>query len=226
MTRKAKRLITSSLLFLFLAFITKISYANAESNYSGPILDLFWITVAGSVVVGGLVFGLTIYFLVKYNEKSDTKRKRVVNEGKYEKIWVSFAIILVFILVVISTPVLYSIAYPAQSTTQGAVVIDVQAQRWSWNVAIPSENITKKGMTDPTTDTIPLKVGQEYELNITSIDVAHSFFVYDLAIKVDAIPGQMNTRFFKITDPGTYIVTCAEYCGVNHYTMQFALVAT
>ena len=63
-------------------------------------------------------------------------------------------------------------------------------------------------------------------LNITSGDVAHSFFVYDLAIKVDAIPGQMNVRYFKITDPGTYIVTCAEYCGVNHYTMQFALDAT
>ena len=204
----------------FFAFVMKISIANAESNYSGPVLELFWITVAGSVIVGGLVFVLGAYFLYKYRENNNVKRDSKVNEAKFEKIWLGFAIVLIFILVVISTPVLYSIEYPAQ--TANPVMVNVQAQRWSWSVEVPQYNITANSLASDK-QSITLYTNTLYELNITSRDVAHSFFVYDLAIKVDAIPGQANTRFVKITQTGDYIVTCAEYCGLNHYAMQFTI---
>ena len=229
----------------FFAFVLKIDLGAAESNMSGPIIDLFWITVAGSVVVGGFVFVLMIYFIYKYRENTTTRRNRVKNEAKYEKIWLAFAIGLVVILVAISTPVLYSIEYPAN--TNNAILIDVQASRFSWTVTIPSENITNycgnnfsntscmlqtgapgnnpNALTIPPTGNITLKVGQQYELNISSTDVNHSFFAYDLAIKVDAIPGQFNYRYFSIINPGTYVVTCAEFCGINHYEMQFYIIA-
>lgn len=214
--------------------------ANAVSNMTGPIDQLFWITVAGSIAVGGFVFCLMIYFLYKYKENSKSVRNHVKNELRFEKLWLGFAIVLIVILVVVSTPVLYSIEYPAN--TSGATVINVEAHQWYWNVTIPSENLTTycNGNTVnrnscnlfiasngsiPSTDSINLKVGKEYELNITSGDVDHSFFVYDLSIKVDAIPGQANTRFFSISNAGTYVVTCAEFCGVNHYQMQFDIIA-
>lgn len=247
LTKKTKKLLTLSLLFSFCALLLKIDLGNAESNMSGPIIDLFWITVAGSVVVGGFVFILMIYFIYKYRENTKSVRNRVKDETKFEKAWLGFAILLVVILVVISTPVLYSIEYPA--TTQGAITIDVQAQRFSWTIAIPSQNITtycgnvlnattqkscNMQTTNPAnpnllkigpTDHITLKTHQQYLLNISSVDVDHSFFAYDLAIKVDAIPGQFNMRYFSILNAGTYVVTCAEFCGVNHYQMQFDIIA-
>ena len=208
-------------MFSFFAFVLNVNVANAESNYSGPVLALFWITTAGSVVVGGFVFILGGYYLYKYRESNTSvKRDKVVNESKYEKLWLSFAILLVVVLVVISTPVLYSIEAPTQ--TAGATVIDVEAHQWYWNVDIPAYNVSQTSLRT-TSEQVTLYTNTLYELNITSKDVAHSFFVYDLAIKVDAIPGQANTRFFKINDPGNYVVTCAEYCGVLHYSMQFTL---
>lgn len=246
MKRKTKKLAINTLLLGFFVFILKISIANAESSFSGPVLALFWVTVAGSIVVGGFVFVLGLYFVYKYRESNNVTRNRVKNEGKYEKIWISVAIILVVILVIISTPTLYAIYEP--SNTSGATVIDIQAHRFGWNVQIPTENITSwcgnfnprisntscslqttgndpNHLTVPSQDHITLQVGKYYELNLTSYDVNHAFFAYDLAIKVDAIPGQFNTRFFTITQPGKYVVTCAEYCGTNHYQMQFDIIA-
>ena len=214
--------------------------ANAESSFSGPIIGIFWIMIAGSVVVAGIVFGLGIYFVYKYRETNDVERNRVKNEGNFEKLWIGFAIILIVIVVVISTPTLYAIYEP--SNTNNAVVIDVTGHQWYWSAVIPSQNISNycgsyfpnqtsctlalnsTGQVPPT-ESITQKVGQLYEFNITSSDVNHAVFVYDLAIKVDAIPGQFNTRFFTITQTGTYVVTCAEYCGTAHYDMQFLINA-
>lgn len=222
MTKKTKKLLFYSLVFGFFAFIMKISTASAGSNFTGPVDALFWETVAGSVIVGGLVFVLGLYFLIKYNENKNVKRDKPVNEAKFEKLWLSFAILLVVILVVISTPVLYSIEYPAQ--TSNPIVLNITAQQWAWSVNDTGVNLTQYNLASPQQE-VNVWVGTLYELNITSRDVDHSFFVYDLAIKVDAIPGQYNTRFFKIDSVGKYVVTCAEYCGVNHYAMQFTINA-
>ena len=206
----------------------KTSLAGAESNYSGEVITLFWITTLGSVFVGALVFGLLIYFLYKYRETTSTPRNRVTNEGKYEKIWISFAVLLVVILVVLSTPILLSIDNPNYSN---AIEVDVRAHQWYWDYRFPDQNINYTSLytnTDgsiPASSNITLKVGQWYKLNLTSTDVAHSFFSFDLGFKIDAIPGQVNIKYFKVTDPGTYIVTCAEYCGINHYQMQFKILA-
>lgn len=222
LTKKTKKLLFYSLVFGFLAFVLRISAAYAGSDYTGPVDALFWQTVAGSVLVGGFVFVLGGYYLWKYNEHKDVKRDNKVNEAKYEKIWLSFAILLVVILVVISTPVLYSIEYPAQTTNP--IVLNITAQQWAWEFNDTGVNLTQYNLASPS-DTVTLWTNTLYELNITSRDVDHSFFAYDLAIKVDAIPGQYNTRFFKIDSTGNYVVTCAEYCGINHYAMQFTIVA-
>ncbi len=62
-------------------------------------------------------------------------------------------------------------------------------------------------------------------LEITSRDVQHSFWVPDLAGKVDAIPGHENSMWLKIDEPGLYKGNCAEYCGTMHYDMLIELEA-
>ena len=235
--KKTKKLMTYVSVLVFFAFIWDVSEANAlASNFTGPVGELFWITVAGSIVVGGFVFILMIYFIYKYRESTSTPRNHVASEAKYEKIWLVVAIVLIVILVVISTPVLYQFDAPSQ--TQGAVVINVTAHRFGWNVTIPAQIVnsfnqsrvtgdfeTTVGASVPLSHNITLQTGRLYELNITSVDVDHSFFAPNLDIKLDAIPGQYNNMFFSIVDAGTYLVTCAEYCGTFHYSMQFYIIA-
>ncbi len=64
-----------------------------------------------------------------------------------------------------------------------------------------------------------LPVGQWVEFHMTSIDVIHSFWAYQLGVKADANPGVDNVAYTKIDHPGTITVRCAELCGLWHGAM-------
>ncbi|HEX4999585.1 MAG TPA: c-type cytochrome, partial [Terriglobia bacterium] len=67
-------------------------------------------------------------------------------------------------------------------------------------------------------------VNRNIKLTLTSQDVIHSFFVPAFRIKQDAVPGQYRTMWFRPTQPGTYHLFCAEYCGTNHSRMIGSVV--
>jgi len=71
-----------------------------------------------------------------------------------------------------------------------------------------------------------LKAGQPVQLEIVSLDVAHSFFIYELGIHIDAIPGHINHTWIEVDQPGTYRIECTQFCGTGHYTMLGQLVVT
>jgi len=54
---------------------------------------------------------------------------------------------------------------------------------------------------------------------MTSQDVIHSFFVPAFRIKQDVLPGRYVQTWFTATEPGTYRLFCAEYCGTDHSRM-------
>ena len=56
-------------------------------------------------------------------------------------------------------------------------------------------------------------------------DVQHSFFVPELRVKQDAVPGQVIPVWFEVSKPGTYELVCAELCGWGHYKMKARVVA-
>ena len=60
---------------------------------------------------------------------------------------------------------------------------------------------------------------------MTSRDVIHSFYVPEFRIKQDVIPGRYTTEWFEATQPGTYQILCAEYCGTAHSEMRGDVVA-
>ena len=57
------------------------------------------------------------------------------------------------------------------------------------------------------------------KLDVKSKDVDHDWWVPALGPKIDAIPGQTNTTWFKATETGTFHGQCAEFCGIGHATM-------
>jgi heme/copper-type cytochrome/quinol oxidase subunit 2 len=60
---------------------------------------------------------------------------------------------------------------------------------------------------------------------VSSDDVIHSFWVPRLGGKIDAIPGTRNRILIRADVPGRYGGVCAEFCGVGHTQMSFAVVA-
>jgi cytochrome c oxidase subunit 2 len=84
-------------------------------------------------------------------------------------------------------------------------------------------------MTDPDakddiiTPIIAVPVNREVELLIRSMDVTHSFFVRELRLKQDAVPGMTIHMHFTATKTGDYELACAELCGLGHYRMKSTL---
>ena len=66
---------------------------------------------------------------------------------------------------------------------------------------------------------IAVPVNRPIELLIRSKDVTHSFFVRELRLKQDAVPGMTIPLQFTATQTGTYQVVCAELCGQGHHLM-------
>jgi cytochrome c oxidase subunit 2 len=90
--------------------------------------------------------------------------------------------------------------------------VQVIAQQWRFSYRYPQYGGFE------TTDLV-LPVGQFVEFHVTSIDVIHSFWAYQLGVKADANPGVDNVAYTKINRTGTITIRCAELCGLWHGAM-------
>src|SRR5262249_44029506 len=70
-----------------------------------------------------------------------------------------------------------------------------------------------------------IPVGRPVNIELSSADVIHSFWVPSLSGKVDMIPGQVNRMRIEADRPGVYNGMCAEYCGAQHAHMMIVVVA-
>lgn len=160
-----------------------------------------------------LIFALVIGFSVRYRAGSDAPRERPPRGNmRMEVGWlIGVAIIGVgmwawgaFVFVTEESP-------PAD-----AVPIAVVAKQWMWKVQ--HENGRRE------IDRIHVPVGRPVVLRLTSEDVIHSLFVPAFRIKQDVLPGRYTTLWFQATEPGTYPIYCAEYCGADHSAMRAEVV--
>jgi cytochrome c oxidase subunit 2 len=73
---------------------------------------------------------------------------------------------------------------------------------------------------DIVTATLGIPVNQPVEIILRSKDVTHSFFVRELRLKQDLVPGMEIPIHFTATKTGRYEIACAELCGLGHYKMR------
>jgi len=116
----------------------------------------------------------------------------------------------------------------------GIMTIKVIARQFYWSFEYPNgSSITypngttryyPKGVTID--NFLYLKVGQSVQLELVALDVAHSLFIYELGIHIDAIPGHINHAWLRADVPGTYRIECTQFCGTGHYTMTGELIVT
>src|SRR5690606_22709492 len=70
-----------------------------------------------------------------------------------------------------------------------------------------------------------IPVGKKVRFLVTAADVIHAWWVPDLAVKRDAIPGYVNEAWTYVEEPGTYRGQCAELCGKDHAFMPIVVQA-
>lgn len=96
--------------------------------------------------------------------------------------------------------------------------IEVTAHQWWWEVHYPQQGIRLE-------NEIHIPAGEPVDLLLTSDDVIHSFWVPQLAGKLDMFPGRTNTLRLEADRPGRFRGVCAEFCGLGHSHMAFVVTA-
>jgi cytochrome c oxidase subunit 2 len=101
------------------------------------------------------------------------------------------------------------IATPAAAKTDPPLQVQVIAQQWQFTYRFP-------GYGGVETHNIELPAHTLVKFNVTSLDVIHSFWAYELGVKADANPGVNNVAYVTTNGPLTFHVRCAELCGLWH----------
>src|SRR5580704_8693912 len=96
--------------------------------------------------------------------------------------------------------------------TNDMLQVQVIGQQWTWTYRYPQFG----GMESTT---LMLPVGMPVTFHVTSLDVIHSSWAYQLGVKADANPGVDNVAFVTPKAQGTFVVRCNELCGIWHGAM-------
>ncbi|HEX9044829.1 MAG TPA: cytochrome c oxidase subunit II [Candidatus Limnocylindrales bacterium] len=192
--------------------------ASEQAKSTSQLYSVFF--VAGAFV-WLLVVGLATFAAIRYRQRGNDAHipRQVRGSLRIEAIWTGIPIIAVLVLFALSIMVLNVVE--ARSPDPG-VDLKVTAFRWGWTFEYPAQGISI--VSSPTSEPdVVVPVGVPIHVAMTSVDVNHAFFVPQFLFKRDAIPSHPTTFDFTVSAPGRYPGTCAEFCGVYHWAMRFAI---
>ena len=101
----------------------------------------------------------------------------------------------------------------------------VSGRQFEWRIQYPGPDGVINTPDDLyTVNELHIPLGEDVVLQIESQDVLHSFFLPNLRVKQDVVPGMRQYTWFKANRKGKYDIVCAELCGWGHYKMRGRLV--
>jgi cytochrome c oxidase subunit 2 len=199
---------------------------------------IFWWCVAIAIVV----FGAMIYSLIYHRKSVGAEPAKFSHSTTAEVIWTIIPVIILLIMAVPSAELMIKL----EDTRDPDMTVVATGYQWKWHYAYQGEDVAfysnldrasrsarqrGSGIDPNTVENYlrevdrPLVVpkGAKVRLLLTSNDVLHAWWVPELAIKKDAIPGYMNETWFKAEQAGTFRGQCAELCGMDHGYMPIVV---
>jgi cytochrome c oxidase subunit 2 len=193
------------------------STLDAKGSNAALIAGLFNVVllVAGAVFV--IVEGLLLFSAWRFRHKDANAPQppQIHGNTKFEIAWT-----IVPALIVVSLFVL-TLQTQQQLDNRGSsepITVKVIGHQWWWEYQYPDLNIT-------TGTDLVIPAGRTINLEISSVDVIHSFWIPQLNGKTDAIPNHINQSWIEADQPGTYNGQCVELCGDSHANMRIVVIA-
>jgi cytochrome c oxidase subunit 2 len=214
----------------------------AASAHAGEIDEMIvlvhWL-MAILFVGWGLFF---IYVLFRFRKGANPRASYTGAKGKISKgTEVAVAVVEIVLLVFYAIPSWAKRvrAFPAENE---AVVVRVVGHQFAWEIQYPgpdgkvgradpnlvtADNLLGLDKTDPngkddiiTSNQLNLPVDRPVLVHLSSQDVIHSFAVYEMRVKQDAIPGMSIPVWFIPNRIGEYEIACSQLCGLGHFRMR------
>ena len=187
----------------------------AQSEYNIALLVLA-ITGAIFVVVAALIVYTIWRFRRKPGDDSKQEPPQVYGSNQIEVAWTVIPVLIVFVLIGVSARVIAGVQNA--SPPPAMLKVTVIGHQWWWEVEYPDYKIV-------TANEIHVPAAGATYLQLQSADVIHSFWIPQLAGKMDLIPNRTNYMWIDPREPGVYLGNCAEYCGTQHANMLLRVVA-
>ena len=182
-----------------------------------------------TAVCAPVVLLIAIYFsyaLVRFRQRGDAIEDGapIRGHGPLQLVWLGVTSVTVIALAIWGSLVLVvnahgagggqgpnPVALPPNSHT--ALQVQVIGQQWNWTYRFPGYGAVE-------TDQLELPANRLIAFHVTSLDVVHSFWAYELGVKADAVPGTDNVAFVQTHGTGSFSIRCAELCGLWHGHMD------
>lgn len=209
------------------------------TEISGQVFHMHMIAFWVCVVIGLVVFGVMFYSTMFHRKSSGRQASQFHESTTVEIIWTVIPFVILIVLAVPATKAL--IAY--EDTADYDMTVKITGYQWMWHYDYLDKDVSFYSvLKTPRTEInneqeknehyllevdneLVLPVGKKVRFLITSNDVIHAWWVPELAVKKDAIPGFINEIWTNISKPGIYRGQCAELCGRDHGFMPIVVRA-
>jgi cytochrome c oxidase subunit II len=182
-----------------------------------------------AAVLTPIAIGLFLYFgfaLTTFRQRGGFEDgPAIYGDNQLQGYWIGTCVIVVLALAAYGTYALYATESNAagagggqgptliSSAPANALQVQVVSQQWQFTFRFPQYGGVE-------TTQLALPVGRTVVFHVTSLDVIHSFWAYQLGVKVDAVPGTDNVADVTPKKTGSFTIRCAELCGVWHGEMH------
>jgi len=195
-------------------------------------------------LIGAAVFAVMFYSMFKHRKSKGAKAADFHESTTVEIIWTAVPL---FILIAMAIPAAKTLI-AMEDTSNADVTVKITGYQWKWQYEYLDSGISFFSSLDAehnaarqvgsgvdvtkidnylkeVDNPLVLPVGKKVRFLHTSSDVIHSWWVPDLAVKKDAIPGFINENWAFIEKAGTYRGKCTELCGRDHGFMPVVVEA-
>lgn len=210
--------------------VTPISHSQHDLH-----MTMFWVVTA----IGVLVFSILIYSLVMHRKSRGVKPADFHENIQIEVIWTVIPFVILLVLAIPATRSLIMM----ENTSKADMTIAVTGYQWYWKYDYLGEGVSITANSSTSQEQIAglLPKSEHYLLEVDNVlvvptdtkirftftanDVLHAWWMPDLGIKKDTVPGFINEAWAYIEKPGIYRGQCAELCGIRHGFMPIVVEA-
>ena len=234
-------------LFLFSASTqanSKLNLRPGVTEISVEVYDLHMIILYICCVIAVLVYGVILYTIIFHRKSRGAQPSKFTHSTAAEIVWTIIPFLILVAMAIPATNVLLKV----ENFEKSELTIKAIGLQWRWRYEYQDHDVDfysaladdsrlasiRNSEFDPTEVSnyllevdkpLYVPVGKRVQLLLTSYDVIHSWWVPDLAVKKDAVPGYINRLWFQVEEPGIYRGQCAELCGRGHGYMPIVVHA-
>ena len=239
----ARNLYLCSMLFLFasqsVSAVQPYNLTEGVTNISKDVFDLHMVILYICCAIAVLVFSAMAISLFRDRKSRGVTPAKFHESTVLEFVWTAVPFLILIAIAIPSAKVLIAM----EDTGDADMTIKITGYQWLWRyeyidhdidfysvLSTPRDEIYNQTEKNPNyllevDKELVLPTNRKIRILITSNDVIHSWWVPDLAVKKDAIPGFVNQVWTEINEPGIYRGQCAELCGRDHGFMPVVVRA-